>query len=67
MKPKDLNAEILLFDKSSIQEENEQKSLGAMFHRNTKSSVFLTTKKPVFDPKTKTYRLKFEGFFFIDF
>ncbi len=62
MRPKDFNAEIVLFGKSiQEKEEDEQNSMGAMFYRNTKSSVCLTTKKPIYDPKTRTYRLKFEG------
>lgn len=64
MKPKDLFAEIVLFDKSKPDKEtkeNSQDSLGIMFHRNSKSSMTVTTKKPFLDPLTKTYRLKFQG------
>ncbi len=61
-RPKDLNIEIVLFDKSTKhKDEEEQRSVGAMFHRTTKSNVCLTTKKPIYDSKTRTYKLKFEG------
>lgn len=62
-KPKDLLAELLLFENDERQSLEQQKSdsMSNMFRREVKRSVRLTTKKPYFDPKTKTYRLKFDG------
>lgn len=65
-KPKDLLGEVLLFDSEdpqSMQQEKteKKKSLSSMFHREMKRSVCITTKKPYFDRRTNTYRLKFDG------
>ncbi len=58
-KPKDLIAEIALFEKEKSSEK--QNPVEDMFHRESKNSMKVMSRKPTFDQKTKTYRLNFQG------
>lgn len=60
-KPKDLLAEIVIFDKKQGEKNQGEGTVQDMFHRESKSAIDVITKKPYFDPNTKTYRLNFRG------
>lgn len=60
-KPKDLLAEVVVFDKKQGEKNQGDGTVHDMFHRESKSAIDVITKKPHFDPNTKTYRLNFQG------